>query len=201
MDDSEDRTETKRDQIIQAAAVEFRENGFTAASMDHISARAGASKRTVYRYFESKEALFRTFIEWHWSRFATTLDVAYEPNRDIRDQLTDVGLAEGELLTSAEVMATTRMIMTELLRNPELADEDQEKTDYRTALATMLSDASIAGQLDVESPEEAAEEFIGLIKAKAFWPVILGSPVVRNTEMKRIVANSVEMMMCRYGRR
>ena len=201
MSECGDQTETKRDQIIRAAAVEFRENGFTAASMDQISARACASKRTVYRYFESKEALFRTFIEWHWSRFAKTLNVTYDPGRDIRDQLTDVGRGEGQLLTSADVMATTRMIMTELLRNPELADEDQEKTDYRIPLAKMLAEASNDGQLELEDADEAAEEFIGLIKAKAFWPVILGAPVVSEAEMERIIANSVEMMMCRYGLR
>ena len=47
----------KRDSILQGAFDEFCENGFLAASMDRISKRAGASKRTVYRYFESKEVI------------------------------------------------------------------------------------------------------------------------------------------------
>ena len=38
----------KRDSILQGAFDEFCENGFLAASMDRISKRAGASKRTVY---------------------------------------------------------------------------------------------------------------------------------------------------------
>ena len=52
----------KRDSILQGAFDEFCENGFLAASMDRISKRAGASKRTVYRYFESKEVLFQTLM-------------------------------------------------------------------------------------------------------------------------------------------
>ncbi|MEM9638070.1 MAG: helix-turn-helix domain-containing protein, partial [Pseudomonadota bacterium] len=40
---------SKRAQIIEAAVQEFQDNGFAAASMDVISARAGVSKRTLYK--------------------------------------------------------------------------------------------------------------------------------------------------------
>lgn len=189
----------KHEQIFQAAADEFREKGFHDASMDRISARAGASKRTVYKHFESKENLFQELIRRHWSQFAATLDVTYEKDRNIRDQLMELGQAEGKLLTSPEVMATTRLIMSELLRNPELAEENQEKTDYKASFETMLRDATADGQLRVGDPRMAAEEFIGLIKSKAFWPVVFGAPVVTPEEMADIVESSVEMIMARYG--
>ncbi|WP_299694681.1 TetR/AcrR family transcriptional regulator [uncultured Tateyamaria sp.] len=189
----------KREQIYAAAVAEFQERGFREARMDCISARAGASKRTVYKYFESKEKLFQELIRRHWARFAATLDVTYQPDRDIRDQLTAVGRAEGALLTSPEVMATTRLVMSELLRSPELVEENQEKTDFQAALARMIQDADADGQLRVENPQQAAEEFIALIKGKAFWPVIFGAPVVSPDEMTEIVESSVEMIMRRYG--
>lgn len=189
----------KHEQIFQAAADEFREKGFHDASMDRISARAGASKRTVYKHYASKENLFQELIRRHWSQFAATLDVSYEKDRDIRDQLMELGQAEGKLLASAEVMATTRLIMSELLRNPELAEENQEKTDFRASFEIMLRDATADGKLRVDDPQKAAEEFIGLIKSKAFWPVVFGAPVVTPEEMASIVESSVEMIMARYG--
>ncbi|MEM7522459.1 MAG: TetR/AcrR family transcriptional regulator [Pseudomonadota bacterium] len=192
-------SETKREQIIQAATAEFQENGFAAASMDRISARASVSKRTVYRYFESKEALFQTLITEHWSKFAESLSVTYEPGRDIREQLAALGRAEGRLLTSPDVMATTRMVMSELLRSPGLAGQSQEKIDFKASFETMLSEATADGRLDVADPQAAAKEFLALLKARAFWPVIFGEPVVSEEEMEQIVDSSVEMMISRYG--
>lgn len=189
----------KREQIYQAAVAEFQEKGFREASMDRISARAGASKRTVYKYFESKEKLFQELIQRHWGRFAATLNVTYETGRDIRDQLTALGHAEGELLTSPEVMAMTRLVMSEVLRSPELVEENQEKTDFKAAFEVMLREAAADGQLRIEDPRQAAEEFIALIKGKAFWPVVFGAPVVSVAEMEQIVDSSVTMIMSRYG--
>lgn len=189
----------KHEQIFKAAVDEFQERGFREASMDRISARAGASKRTVYKHFESKEKLFQELIRRHWSKFAASLDVTYQKSRDIRDQLTALGHAEGRLLTSPEIMATTRLIMSEVLRSPELVEENEEKTDFKAAFESMLQEASADGQLNIDDPRAAAEEFIGLIKSKAFWPVVFGAPVVTSEEMAKIVDSSVEMIMARYG--
>ena len=125
--------------------------------------------------------------------------MTYQKGRNIRDQLTELGHSEGRLLSCPEVMATTRMVMSEVLRSPELVEENQEKTDFKEAFETMLREAAADGQLRVEDPRQAAEEFISLIKGKAFWPVVFGAPVVTEQEMSQIVDSSVEMMMRRYG--
>ena len=81
----------------------------------------------------------------------------------------------------------------------KLVEENQEKTDFRAAFETMLRDAAADGQLNIDDAQAAAEEFIGLIKSKAFWPVIFGAPVVTPEEMAKIVESSVDMIMARYG--
>jgi TetR/AcrR family transcriptional repressor of mexJK operon len=53
----------KRAQIIQAGKAVFLAQGFGAASVDDIAARAGVSKMTVYRHFRSKELLFAGVID------------------------------------------------------------------------------------------------------------------------------------------
>lgn len=199
MDEQAGATNDKREQIFRAAVAEFRESGFHGASMDRISARAGASKRTVYKHFNSKEKLFHELMRRHWSTFQAGLNVNYEQGRDIRDQLTALGHAVGQWLTCPDAMATTRMVMSEVLRSPELVEENQQKTNYSAAIADMLRDAANAGQLRIDNPQEAAEEFMVLLKGKAFWPVIFGAPVVTVAEMTKIVDSSVEIMMSRYG--
>lgn len=198
---SEDTTQpvSKKDQIIHAALAEFRENGFAAVSMDRVSTRAGVSKRTVYKYFESKDQLFLAIIVQMWEQISARVNVRYRPGVDIRTQLTALAKAKGQVLTDAEVMATSRLVVSEIIRSPELADETQNKLEYRAVFVDMLRAATADGQLEIPDPEEAADEFLGLLKAKAFWPVIFGAPVVDEAEMSRIVESTVSMMLSRYS--
>ena len=190
----------KHAQIIEAAVAEFQENGFAAASMDRISARASVSKRTLYKYFESKDNLFRSIVMELSSRFADMLEIRYVPGRDVRQQLHDLAWAEGRVIMLPEVIAMSRMIISETLRNPELATAAQGKLDKTTAFINMMRDAAADGQLDVADPEIAGKEFIGLIKSRAFWPMLFSGSVVSEAEMGDIVDNAVEMMMARYGK-
>jgi AcrR family transcriptional regulator len=49
---------TRADEIIAVAERIFTQKGFERASMDEIAAEAGLTKRTVYKYFFSKEELY-----------------------------------------------------------------------------------------------------------------------------------------------
>lgn len=52
------RRAQKNEQIRAAAAELFLKNGFAATSMDAITAAAGISKETLYRYYDTKASLF-----------------------------------------------------------------------------------------------------------------------------------------------
>jgi len=59
----ERKKEQKRGSILKAAQALFQSSGFIGTSMDKIAAEAGVTKQTVYRYFDSKEALFKATLE------------------------------------------------------------------------------------------------------------------------------------------
>ncbi|MEL6960796.1 MAG: TetR/AcrR family transcriptional regulator [Pseudomonadota bacterium] len=189
----------KHRQIIDAAVVEFQEKGFSGASMDRVSARANVSKRTVYKYFSSKENLFAAIVEIFSEYFAEMAEIQYDPNRPIRDQLTDLGWAEGEILMSPEIMSMARMLISETLRNPALAHEAEGKIDKTKAFNTLMRGAAETGQLHLPNPDAAASEYLSLIKGKAFWPVMLGADIVSRDEMWDIIEKSVDMIMARYS--
>ena len=190
---------TKQAQIIKAAIAEFTEHGFGPTNMDQVSMRANVSKRTLYKYFESKENLFRGIVERLSAQMQDAFDLAFEPNRCIREQLTELAASEGRLLTSPDTMAAARLVVSETLRNPELAQQIQGMIDKKTTFRNLLKAATEHGQLSVDDPERAAEEFIGLLKARAFWPVLFGAELVTEDEMHQIVENTVEMILSRYG--
>src|SRR3546814_12990916 len=56
------RSEYKHRAIQQAGTEIFLELGYEAATMDHIAAKAGVSKQTVYNHFQSKDGLFKATI-------------------------------------------------------------------------------------------------------------------------------------------
>ncbi|WP_299846971.1 TetR/AcrR family transcriptional regulator [uncultured Roseovarius sp.] len=199
MVDSNSPSACKNAQIIEAAVDEFQENGYAYASMDRISARASVSKRTLYKHFESKENLFRSIVMELAGRFAEMQDIRYVTGRDIRTQLLELAWAEGRILMRPDVMAMARMIISETLRNPALAEEAQGKVDKTATFVRMIEDASADGQLNVEDSVVAGQEFIGLIKAKAFWPMLFSGSVVSEAEMTEIVESAVDLIMSRYG--
>ena len=55
-------TET-RDRLLDAAAVEFANHGYTGANINRISTAAGFAKGTIYNYFDSKRALLLALVE------------------------------------------------------------------------------------------------------------------------------------------
>ena len=161
MVDSNSPSACKNAQIIEAAVAEFQENGYAYASMDRISARASVSKRTLYKHFESKENLFRSIVMELAGRFAEMQDIRYVSGRDIRAQLLELAWAEGRILMRPDVMAMARMIISETLRNPALAEEAQGKVDKTATFVRMIEDADADGQLNVENPEVAGKESSG----------------------------------------
>ena len=52
----------KEEQIINAARELFKNYGFKKVSMDEIARKAGVTKKTVYKYFSSKQELLKFFI-------------------------------------------------------------------------------------------------------------------------------------------
>ena len=192
-------TKEKRAQIIEAAVSEFQELGFAGASMDRVAARADVSKRTVYNHFESKEALFRAILDLMAGKFNQAFHLAYDPALPIEEQLHQLGWAEGQLLTSPDFMKLARIVVSETMRDPELAAEMNRKMERVAAIREMIEAAAEAGVLDIEDAALAAEQFLGLIKTQAFWPVIFSGEVVSRSEMERIVDSTVTMFLRSYS--
>ena len=194
-----DVSEGKRGQIIDAAVAEFREKGFAGASMDRISARADVSKRTVYNHFCSKEVLFRAIMDIMAERMNSAFDVAYDPGQPIRVQLVALGWAEGNLMVDPDFMKLARMVVGETMRDPALAAEMNEKMARIAVFREFIEAAAGDGALKVDDAERATDQFLGLIKAQGFWPVIFSGEVVSRDQMTAIIGTTVDMFLKEYS--
>lgn len=191
--------EGKRGQIIEAAVSEFLESGFEGTSMDRVALRAAVSKRTVYNHFESKEALFRAIVDIMAAEVNQALDLTFDPARPIRGQLLELAWAEGTLLTSPDFMRLARMVMGETMRAPALAAEMNEKFERTAVFREFMEAAEHSGALRIPDIARASQQFLGLIKSQAFWPMIHSGAVVSKDEMTRIIETTVDMFLKEYG--
>ncbi|HXK26507.1 MAG TPA: TetR/AcrR family transcriptional regulator [Myxococcota bacterium] len=87
MDPTDVRTDEKRDRILGAALEVCAQRGVAAARMEEIAARAGVSKGTLYRFFESKEDLLLATILASYEKGLRHVDADLQAARDPRDML------------------------------------------------------------------------------------------------------------------
>lgn len=192
-------TDQKKNQIIDAAIAEFQERGFAGSSMDRISERANVSKRTVYNHFDSKEALFRSINQCLADQLNAALEISYEPDQPVRDMLITLGWAEGNLMINPCFMSLARMIMSETIRDPVLAADMIARMTKLAVFEEFIARAGKEGKLKVHDPKLAAEQFLGLIKARGFYPNIYANKPATREEMTGIIEQSVDMILSQYG--
>ncbi len=82
------RRQLVRDQILRTAADLFRDRGYRATTVDHIAARLGMSKASLYTYFRAKDAMLaaisRETIEAFTRELALVLASRLSPEEKLR---------------------------------------------------------------------------------------------------------------------
>ncbi len=83
---AEARAADKRDAIMGAALSLFVERGFWGTAVPEIAERAGVGAGTIYRYFESKEALVNAIYRAEKLRFSKAVLDNFPPHANTREQ-------------------------------------------------------------------------------------------------------------------
>lgn len=193
----------KRRQIIDGARRVFIDMGFDAASMNDITREAGVSKGTIYVYFSNKEELFEALIEEERHTIFANLYEALERGGDVRETLTNYGMALARKITSPTVLKAQRTVISICERMPELGVRFYERGPKRghDKLAAYLTRGVAAGALDIPDIDLAAYQFADLCMSRLFRQCLFG---YRNTppteaEIERIVTSGVNVFMKAYG--
>lgn len=194
-------TDRKRCAIIEAAIDEFRTAGYEATSMDRIAARAGASKRTVYNHFPSKEALFAAILHQLWDTVAGGEELAFRADLPLRDQLLELIMQKFRLLNDEAFVSLARVAIAAGIHSPERAHEMVARMSEREeGLTVWIRAATTAGQLKVQDPAFASHQLQGLIKGFAFWPQItLDQPPLNAAAQKQVAESAVDMFLAYYA--
>ncbi len=188
----------KNQQIVDAALAEFVAHGFHGARMDVIAERANVSKRTVYKHFASKDALFTHLITVMRAGFRDAATLPFDSGQPVAAQLRQIAEAEGQLYTSRPFMSMVRLLVSEASRDRSLAALFPSDEPDGGALAHFLSEANRHGALHVPDAALAACQFKDLLKGRSFWPAVIGQPIVKESEMAEIIEQALELFLVSY---
>lgn len=115
-----DRAAQRRHQVLDAAAICFRNHGFHGASMAQISKTAGMSPGHIYHYFDSKEAIIAAIVDRDLEEMMEWTEIFYSSD-DILQSMLDGVECGVEANTDPECAALMLEIMAESARNPQIA--------------------------------------------------------------------------------
>lgn len=186
--------------ILDAAAELFLEVGYDGTSLARVAEAAGVSKATLFKQFPTKSQLFE----------ATVLEAAGMPDVELDDLpagdfqagLIHLGRAYADVLARPRVAGLMRTIIAELPRFPELRERtfDFGTLSVLRALRGYLRDADAAGAADIDDPEVAATQFLGMIASAVFWPrLVHGTWSLSQEEERRAIHEAARTIAARYG--
>jgi AcrR family transcriptional regulator len=186
-------------QVLEGARKVFMDRGYEGASVDEIARAAGTSKATLYSYFPDKRQLFEAVMQTQCGRTGTVIDqeTADEP---LEAALRRMARSFATFLFSPGAQEMFRVCIAESGRFPELGAAFHASGPARAhaRLAAFFAAAGARGELAVDDPETAAEQFTALCKAGLFLRALLGGPPAGPEEIERVADEAVRTFLARY---
>lgn len=143
----------KRKRILEAATGEFALRGFENANMNTIAKKSGVSVGSLYKYFENKQDLFLTVVQYSIRRMEELLSVLAVSQEDI---LLKVERIIREIQSSSKESATLLKLYNAMTaeNNPRFASQFAYEMEamtahiYRTAIEEGIRNGDIREDID-----------------------------------------------------
>ena len=162
----------KRLELIEYATGMFIELGYEKASMNQLVKRSGCSKSTLYKHFDSKEALFIAVIDDALQDHLAPIDDINLTDLDVEEGLRRIANAGMDVITSEKHISLCRIIYAEAERIPSVGQLYYSHGPERGigGTATYLEHLVGNGKIECEDPGIAADYF---------WAMLLHKPMLQ----------------------
>ena len=191
----------KRKAILEAAAASFFEVGFAASSIEQIASDAGVSKVTIYNRFGDKRALFTAAVERECEELRASLELPQCASGSLRERLTAIGEAMVAFLSRPQMVQFERRIAAETEHEPAVGEAFLAAGPQRMkqTFATLIAAMHDAGEITIDDPVLAAEQFASMCKGMGDLERRFGAPDDPQRNRERI-AGAVEVFCRAYAR-
>ena len=194
--------ERRRDEILDVATALLAERGYRDTSMLEVARRASASKETLYAWFGDKHGLFEAVVRRNAEAVQSVLARHLEGEAGTEAVLLEFGRALLELLLGDSAVAVNRAAISEARSDPRLAKilaaggRDATLPSFRRFLALR----GRAGELQIGSAAEAAEDYLGLLLGDAQVRRLLGVLAAPDTaQIEARAARAAKSFLRLYG--
>lgn len=157
----------KREAILEAALELFVERGFYGTAVPEIAEQAGVGAGTIYRYFESKEALVNAIYRQEKLRFAHAVLDDFPPAAPTREQFRLLWMRMARFAT--EHMSS--LIFLELHHHARYLDAESRAVEQRMIelFTTVVTSAQARNELKAGAPRLlmgfVMGAFVGVIRS------------------------------------
>jgi AcrR family transcriptional regulator len=151
------RSEEAHRAILEAARSLLIEEGFTRLRLEHVAARAGVGKATIYRRWPSKEALT---LELLLELAAPHLEIA--DVGDTRAEFRAATLNPLEAITRSRFGPVIRAMLSQIAGNPIIGDPFRELVvaHRRAEVARVIERGIARGDLRLDADASVATELL-----------------------------------------
>jgi AcrR family transcriptional regulator len=164
-----------RDRLLLRAEETFLAKGYRAAKLSEIALAAGISKKTIYRYVDSKEALFALVVD---EALAESLHPAslIEDGADVATVLYDFLQPFARLALSDRGTRALKMVLSEAFQFPDLAQRyfASVRATVLAPLAGWIDRQARAGRLMVDDAAMATEMLLAMVVSERSHRIALG---------------------------
>ncbi|MGA8524322.1 MAG: TetR/AcrR family transcriptional regulator [Candidatus Dormiibacterota bacterium] len=176
------RSERAHQAILTAARELLIEKGFAAMRLEHVAARAGVGKATIYRRWPSKEALAQDLLS-HLA--APHIEVADSGNT--RDEMLAAVINPMRAVTESDFGPVIRALLSQIASNPSIGDPFRASVveARRAEIAKVIERGIARGDLRADADPGVATE---LLVGPVYFRLMFGG-VLDLDFAKRIVDN------------
>ena len=145
-----EKTEITKRKILEAAEIEFAQNGLAATKVDDIAKRAGVNKQLIYAHYVSKEHLYSTILGIVYDHLGEYEEILIKNKYEGIDTIRTIILQYFDFLKNNQTFV--RLVLWENLNN--VAHLGNVKTQLFVGVENIIRDGMekglISKELDVE---------------------------------------------------
>lgn len=162
------RSDLVHRRILDATRALLAESGFSRLRLEHVAARAGVGKATIYRRWGSKEALCEELLADLAAPHIAVPDVG-----DTRAEMLACVVNPLEAITQTEFGPVIRALMSQIAGNPTLGDPFRATVvrTRREEIARVITRGIARGDLRPDADPEVATE---LLAGPVYYRLVFG---------------------------
>lgn len=194
------RRKRERPREITAAAFDvFAEKGYAAARVEEVALRAGVSKGLTYRYFETKEDLFKAVIKSVVGRRVDALIEIVESTNQPADEFLRGPLADFmKKIPGSPVAVIIRLLLSEGPRHPDLVDYYWQNVVSKGlhAISTFIERGVERGELRRSAIGELPQLVLAPMMVATIWRLLFEN---RSLDTDRLIDTHCDMLLAYIG--